>query len=225
MITLKRATPEAVRYACLNFHYAKSVPAVQYAFNVYEGGQWCGCIVYSSGANNHIACPFGLGQGEVIELVRVALNGKQTATSECVAASLRALHKAAPQIKIVVSYADTDEGHTGIIYQATNWIYVGMGEPIQKIIINGKKTHFKSISSKYGFVNLKWIQEHVDPNAKLFVPGGKHKYLFIFDKKLRKQWQAKALPYPKKPCVSSSTAEQPAILREGGGSTPTLTLQ
>ena len=27
---------------------------------------------------------------------------------------------------------------------------------------------------------------------------GKRKYIFVFDKKLRKEWQKKALPYPKK---------------------------
>ena len=198
MITLKRATPEAVRYACLNFHYAKSVPTILYAFNVYEGGVWCGCIIFSQGANNHIACPFELVQGEVIELVRVALNGKQSATSECVAASLKMIHKIAPQVKIIVSYADMDEGHTGIIYQATNWIYLGKGAPIHSFIINGKKTHFKSLHSKYGNASLKWIRKHVDPNAQDFEPAGKHKYIFVFDKRLRKEWQAKALPYPKK---------------------------
>lgn len=198
MITLKRATPEAVRYACLKYHYAKSVPAFQWAFNVYEDNEWCGCIIYSTGANNHIACPFGLVQGEVIELVRVALNGKQHHTSECVAASLKELHRVAPQIKIVVSYSDLDQGHMGVIYQATNWIYIGMGAPIHSFIIHGKKTHFKSIHSKYGFVNLKWIRENVDPMAQDFTPKGKHKYIFVFDKKQRKEWQKKAKPYPKK---------------------------
>lgn len=198
MIELRKATPKAIRYACLNFHYAKSVPSVQYAYNVYEGGQWCGCIIYSSGANNHIACPFGLVQGEVIELVRVALNGKQSKTSECVAKSIKQLHKDAPQVKVIVSYADTDHGHVGTIYQATNWLYIGQGAPIHSFIIHGKKTHFKSIHSKYGFVNLEWIRKNVDPNAQDFTPGGKHKYVYFFDKKLRKEWQAKALPYPKK---------------------------
>ena len=127
MIELKRASAKAIRYACLHFHYARSVPANQYSYNVFENGEWCGVIIYSSGANNHIASPFGLVQGEVLELVRVALNGKQSHTSECVAASLKQLHKDAPQIKIVVSYADMDEGHKGIIYQATNWIYLGGG--------------------------------------------------------------------------------------------------
>lgn len=52
MITLKRATPEAVRYACLNFHYAKAVPAAYNAYNVYnEHSEWCGVIIFGGGRN------------------------------------------------------------------------------------------------------------------------------------------------------------------------------
>lgn len=48
MITLKRATPEAVRYACLNYHYAKQVPNHQLSYNVYnEGGN--GAVAFCSG--------------------------------------------------------------------------------------------------------------------------------------------------------------------------------
>jgi hypothetical protein len=197
MIELRKATAEATRYACLHFHYAKAVPSAQYSYNVYENGEWCGVIIFSLGANNHIGCPFGLVQGEVLELVRVALNGKQRTTSECVAAALKRLHADVPFVRAVVSYADKDQGHTGIIYQATNWFYLGLAEPIHSFIINGKKTHFKSIHSKYGFVNLQWIRDNVDPDAEDFTPSGKHKYVFFFDKKLRKQWAGKALPYPK----------------------------
>ena len=97
MIELRKATAEATRYACLHFHYAKAVPSAQYSYNVYENGEWCGVIIFSLGANNHIGCPFGLVQGEVLELVRVALNGKQRTTSECVAAALKRLHADVPE--------------------------------------------------------------------------------------------------------------------------------
>ena len=201
MIEFRKATPKAIRYACLNFHYSKSVPSVQYGYNVYQDGEWCGVILFSNGANNHIACPFNLVQGEVIELVRVALNGKQQYTSECVSAALRRLHKDEPHIKVIVSYSDLDEGHIGTIYQACNFLYVGQGAPTHSFIINGKKTHFKTIRSKYGFVNLQWIRDNADPNAEDFKPAGKHKYVYFFDKRLRKKWLKQALPYPKKAVI------------------------
>jgi len=198
MITLTKATGEAVKYACLHFHYAKRVPSAWYSYNVYnENKEWCGVIVYGNGAGPHIQDPFGMKIGEVVELVRVALNGKQPCTSECVAASIKQLHKDAPQVKLIVSYADMDENHTGIIYQATNWIYLGIyGKgPAMNLIINGKKYHNKTIHNKH------WSREYIrqlDPNYQEVPAVGKHKYIFVFDKKLRKEWQKKALPYPKK---------------------------
>lgn len=193
MITLTKATPKAVKYACTHFHYAKSVPATKYAYNVYEDGNWCGCIIYSSGACPNIANSFGLVQGEVLELVRVALNGKQSTTSECVAASMRQLHKDAPQIKIVVSYADyTNQGHMGIIYQATNWLYLGMiKRSDEQYFYNGKWTHYRTIGASKNKEELKQTL----PTRK---NGNKFKYIYVFNKRLRKQWQAHAKPYPKK---------------------------
>ena len=150
MIELKLANPKAIRYACLNFHYAKSVPSVQYGFNVYENGEWCGVILFGNGATMNIGTPFGLKQGEVLELVRVALNGKQTTTSQCVAAALKKLHKMNPLVKIVVSYADLDQDHAGIIYQATNWIYLGCVNAGTRsaFIVNGKK-HIRAQSDQW----------------------------------------------------------------------------
>ena len=200
MIELRNATPKAIRYACMNFHYAKAVPSTQYSYNVYnEQKEWCGVILFGGGAKCHIACPFDMVQGEVLELVRVALNGKQPCTSECVAAALRQLHKDAPQVKIVVSYADLDQKHAGIIYQATNWIYLGNNNEGQlgAFIIHGKKMHPKSVYSKGWKQSLEWLRENVDPNAEKFMTDGKHKYIFVFDKRLRKQYLKQAKPFPK----------------------------
>ena len=199
MIELRNATAKAIRYACLHFHYAKAVPSVIYGYNVYQNGEWCGVILFGSGATPNIASPFGMVQGEVVELVRVALNGKQNTTSECVAAALRKLHQDAPQIKIVVSYADDDQGHVGTIYQATNWIYLGRCNEGDRsaFIINGKKIHPHTVGS-WGVQSLDWIRKHIDPNATEFRTKGKEKYIFCFNKKIRRQWLGKAKGYPKK---------------------------
>jgi hypothetical protein len=203
MIELRKATAEATRYACLHFHYAKAVPSAQYSYNVYENGEWCGVIVFGSGATINIATMFGLVQGEVLELVRVALNGKQNTTSECVAAALKRLHADAPAVRIVVSYADPNQGHVGTIYQATNWLYIGdtakfsVGPKPDFFIIHGEKMHPRTVYSHGWKQSVEWLREHVDPNADSIKGKPKLKYIYCFDKKLRKQWAGKALPYPK----------------------------
>lgn len=201
MITLKRATPEAVRYACMNFHYAKAVPSVGYAYNVYnEANEWCGTIIYGIGATPNIGSPFGIPNGEIMELLRVALNGKQPCTSECVARSLRQLHKDAPQLKMIVSFADMDQDHYGTIYQATNWLYLGERNVGDRggFIIHGKKLHPKSLHSRGWKQSVEWLKENVDPNAREIKTKGKRKYIWVYDKKLRKEWQKQSKPYPKK---------------------------
>jgi len=207
MITLKRATREAIQYACMRFHYAKAVPSSPYAYNVYNAAlEWCGCVIFGPGASPNLGVSVGLKQGEYLELVRVALNGKQPCTSEVVSACLRQLHKDAPEIKIVISFADKDQNHFGTIYQATNWIYLGdFGvKKAQSYIIKGKKYHNKTIHDK-GLSKADLLK--IDPNMVEVSSLGKRKYIYVFDKKLRREWQKQAKPYPKKICGSSSTAE------------------
>lgn len=207
MITLKRATREAIQYACMRFHYAKAVPSSPYAYNVYNAaGEWCGCVIFGPGASPNLGVSVGLKQGEYLELVRVALNGKQPCTSEVISACLRQLHKDAPEIKIVISFADKDQNHFGTIYQATNWIYLGdFGvKKAQSYIIKGKKYHNKTIHDK-GLSKADLLK--IDPNMVEVSSLGKRKYIYVFDKKLRREWQKQAKPYPKKICGSSSTAE------------------
>ena len=150
---ISKATPEATRYACKNFHYAKAVPVCQYVYNVWnDEDEWCGVIVYGGGANMHIAQPYNKWQGQVVELERVALNGKQGhgKTSEAVAMTMRALKKEAPWVDLLVSYADLDQEHIGILYQATNWIYTGLcnADTVGAFIVHGKKMHPKTIYSR-----------------------------------------------------------------------------
>lgn len=229
---ITNASRKAIEYACKNFHYSKSVPTVMHAYNIYnDGNEWCGVIIYGGGANRGISTSFNKNSGEVLELERVALNGKQKITSQAVSLSLKKLHKDNPMVKIVVSYADIDQNHTGTIYQATNWIYLGCVNEgmVSAFIVNGKKTHRKTLHSRGYVQSLSWLRNNVDAKAKEFVTKGKHKYIYCYDKNEKAAYTNKAKPYPIKPtsepCGNSSAAEQPSNLTGEGGATPTLPLQ
>ena len=189
---ITKATTKAIKYACKNFHYAKSVPTVQYAYNIYNNDdEWCGVIVFGGGANNNLPKAFGKNAGEVLELERVALNGKQEQTSKAVAMALRQLHKDDPLCQIVVSFSDHRQRHLGTIYQATNWIYLGLSVTSDtQYFYNGKWTHERTINSKRNRNTLKKILPKRENSNKF-------RYIYVFDKKLRKHYQKKALPYPK----------------------------
>lgn len=189
---LVKANRKAIEYACKNFHYSKSVPAVQYGYNVYnDNDEWCGVILYGGGANNNMPKSFNKNAGEVLELVRVALNGKQEYTSKAVALSLKQLHKDDPLVQIVVSYADHRQRHLGTIYQATNWIYLGKTITSDtQYFYKGKWTHERTINAQKNRNELKKMLSKRENSNKF-------KYVFVFNKRERKQYLKLAQPYPK----------------------------
>jgi len=203
------ASQKAIRYACKKFHYARSVPVNTLGFSVFnEENQWCGVILYGTGANYNMAKEFNLKQGQVLELVRVALNGKQGITSKALALSLRMLAKHAPLCRLVVSYADLDQGHTGTIYQATNWYYGGIrmeGKKDGSFIVNGKRYHGRVISNWVkrkgglkGLTRKEFLQKHFDKNASEYISKGKLKYLYPIKSEMTCCCKNQAKPYLKK---------------------------
>lgn len=189
---IARANTKAINYACKNFRYSKSVPAVQYGYNVYnDNDEWCGVILYGGGANNNMPKSFGKNAGEVLELVRVALNGKQETTSKAVAMSLKQLHKDNPLCQIVVSYADHRQKHLGTIYQATNWIYIG------KTITSDTQYFYKGKWTHERTINAQKNKEQLKATLPKRENSNKFKYVFCFNKRERKEYLKIALPYPK----------------------------
>lgn len=196
---LEIASKEAVKHACLFFHYSKRIPSNLCAFAVFNGrGEWCGAIIYSNGATPQIAKSFRMPQGKVCELSRVALNGKQESTSKAISLSLRMLKKLCPLIELVVSFADRTQGHIGTVYQASNWLYLGTSEKAKYYIIRGKKTHPRSVVPQSPTNTLADVRKYIDPNAVEFFDLGKFKYVYPLTDQQRKRFQTVALKYPKR---------------------------
>ena len=199
---LEKASYQAIKFACLKYHYAKAVPQSRLGYSVFnDSDEWCGVILFSNGANQHIASSFNLVQGQVMELVRVALNGKQECTSQALAMSLKAIRPDAPLIKLIVSYADRNQGHIGVIYQATNWYYLGEFASERGVMLNGKLTHRRSVNAKYGTSTLEWLKKNVDPRAEVIKGDTKIKYVYPIDRRMIKSIRAISKPYPKRVIV------------------------
>lgn len=146
-------------------------------------------IIYGSGANNNLSKSVGLPQGAVIELVRVALNGKQESTGKALSLSLQILKKRAPLCRCVISYADPEQGHLGVLYQATNWAYIGRSQAQSEVYhpVSGKMIHKRTANALFG--TIKGLKK-----TPIF---WKHKYAFGLYRAERKRIEAMALPYPK----------------------------
>jgi len=222
---LEIASSKAIKYACMNFHYSKSIPVNPFAFSVFnDKKEWCGCILYSAGANPNIGSQFNLQNGQIIELIRMALNGKQKSTSKSLSISLKLIKIKMPTVKAIVSYADLDQNHLGIIYQATNWYYLGLQKTTGRsaFIINGKKTHPKTLHSKKIKQNIVDVKKYLDPNATEFFSKGKHKYIYPLTLDMKELCEKLKKPYPKK-SVSSIDSDAVRNPSEEGGAVPTDT--
>ena len=191
---LKKASRKAINYACKYFHYAKSIPVNVHGYSVFENNEWCGVILYGSGANKNLGQEYNLKQGQFVELVRVALNGKQSVTSKVVSLSLRLIKKDLPLVKLAISYADQDQDHKGIIYQATNWYYLGSVSSNLFYKVNGKLYHSRSMFKK-GVPRLEYAKS-LDSNAEVVESLGKHKYIYPLDKNLVSLCERLSKPYP-----------------------------
>ena len=108
-----------------NKHYAKRIPSISYAFGLYDDKILIGICTFGLPASPSL-CVGVCGENyknKVLELNRLCINDgmlKNTA-SYFVSNTLSLL----PHGKIIVSYADSDMGHFGYIYQACNFFYTG----------------------------------------------------------------------------------------------------
>lgn len=101
--------------------------------------------------------------------------------------------------EIVVSYAEIEQGHLGIVYQATNWIYTGLSAKRTNWTLEGDKRHCQSIADKY---TSKEIREKYGDKFSLKERPRKHRYVYFRGTvRRRKELQSKlkypVLPYPK----------------------------
>lgn len=178
---------KAAKYACENWHYSKSIPAGKLIkIGVWENGIFVGVVIFSRGANPQLLKPYGLKQTEGCELTRIALNKHAASVTKIVSIAIKILKKYCPGIKIIVSYADANQGHLGKIYQAGNWIYVGEFANERGIKINGKLVHRRSVVNRYGTSSIQYLKDNVDKNAETVRGLPKFKYLMPLNDQIKK---------------------------------------
>jgi len=197
---LEIASSKAIRYACMKFHYAKSVPVNTFGYSVFnDENEWCGVVLFGLGASPYVSKSIGMNQGQAAELVRMALNGKQKNVSSVLSVAIKLFKKQNPLVRILFSYADIDQNHTGVIYQATNWYFIGnVNENVKSgYIVNGKKIHARVPNAKGVKNSIEEVRKHLDPRATEYISKGKRKYIYPLDKSLVPLCQSLAKPYPK----------------------------
>jgi len=130
---------KAAKFACENWHYSKKTPVNKLVkIGVWESKKFIGVILFGVGASATAHIQYSLGRFQVCELVRVALKRHKAPVSRMIKIAIILLKKECPGIKLITSFADTYQGHTGGIYQAGNWVYTGTSSKVTEYFFNGK---------------------------------------------------------------------------------------
>jgi hypothetical protein len=188
----------------LQIHYARRWPSISYAFGLYLDDVLCGVITYgtppSAPLKVGIAGPDN--KADILELNRLCLrNNLKNEASILIGRSLRML----PNNKIIVSFADIAHGHSGCVYQATNFIYCGLSAKRTDWKVKGKEhLHGQTIADEFRGVKNRAaaMREKYGDNFYLAPRSRKHRYIFIvgsksYKKRIEKALKYKVLAYPK----------------------------
>ena len=170
----------------LNIHYAKRLPSISFAYGLFEDDNLIGICTYGQPASPYL-CQGILGiehKSKVLELNRLCLlYNRKNEASFLVSNSLKLL----PRPKVIVSYADSNQNHIGVVYQACNFLFTGTTKP---------RTDIDAGNGKHG-------RHHKGDTTKRVNRSAKHRYVYFIGshkekKDMRVLLNYPVLPYPKK---------------------------
>ncbi len=190
---------DVAMYYVKRYHYLHRACPCSVAFGLFRGGEVVGVIVYGTPSS----APLRSGicgpdrAGDVVELCRLWIQDGQpkNSASHLIGRTLPKCGK-----PIVVSFADTSQGHVGVVYQATNWIYTGLSAKRTNWTIEGDARHCQTIADKHTAAQLR---ETYGAAFTLQPRPLKHRYVYFnCDRKTRQELLSllryPVLPYPKK---------------------------
>jgi hypothetical protein len=217
---------EAAKYAVQNWHYSRSLPTPPLVkIGVWENSKYIGCVLFSRGASDALGDPYGLKSTEICELSRVALANHQTPVSKIIAVAIKLLKRENQKLRLIISFADANQAHLGVIYQAGNWLYTGQtNKDFKYKDLKGRIWHSRQVSNsglkkQYGVYRSAPKKDDCEKIELL----PKYRYLMPLDEAMRNQIKSLAKPYPKR--VVSIENDASDIQSEEGGANPTATLQ
>ena len=163
-------------------HYTRSCPAVAlHAFGVYLADELHGAAVIGAGARYaHRVLSAGR-PGDVVTLSRLWLSDllPRNAESRVLGVIVRELRRTG-RYRALVTFADPAAGHSGTIYRAAGFTDLGRTAAEPYILIDGRPTHPRSVSSAYGSNDVGHLRRTgVDARRVPTIP--KHRYAVILD--------------------------------------------
>lgn len=161
-------------------HYSHSVFGItaEVCFKVLDGDRIVGAAIFGNPAGMGVLKKYGEnGKYRTSELRRFVLADEcpRNSESKLIAVMLRILKKKGFQR--ILSYADPAAGHSGVIYKATGFAYLGHTSKRKHVLWKGKKYPDRNIHQVNFPYHLELRKALVDGDAARIEVPGKHIYL------------------------------------------------
>lgn len=141
------------------FHYMGCGGRRGYSIGAFDGSKLICAATIGSITRSEIAIKQGFDQSEVRELARFCIHPSyqfKNLATWFLSRVVKHFKYDFPNIKLLVSFADTTQGHDGGIYKASNWKFDGFtGRSYHYIDNHGNMIHKKTIYSKAKNMNMK----------------------------------------------------------------------
>ena len=195
---IKKIDNRTAQTIVIKHHYLHRKAPCSFAFGLFIVKELVGVVMYGTPSS----APLRRGicgddeKNNVIELTRLWIDDKvgKNAESYLIGNTIKKVNK-----EIVVSYSEIEQGHLGIVYQATSFFYTGLSAKRTNWTVEGIDKHCQTIADKY---TSKELKEKYGDKFKLVPRPRKHRYVFINAKKKRRKkliskLKYTILPYPK----------------------------
>lgn len=175
-----------------HWHYSHNINGLisDYCFKLMDGDEMIGAMIYGRMAMANVWKKYGEKQEDVIELRRlVTIDDTPKNTESYFIGQTLKWMRDNTDIKTIVSYADPEYGHEGVIYKATNFELIGKTAKGRVIFYNGKKYHDKAIRTRYKgklkpfAVELRQALE----NGEAYYKKTQGKNIYIYDLESRRK--------------------------------------
>lgn len=195
-MTVGPVTTADVQEFCHRYHYTATGGSTLWRYGLWHGWVLLGVVSYNLPTRETCESVFGPDHvDKVWHMGRLSMadDAPRNSESRLIAGSLKAITRERPDVWAVLTYAATDVGHIGYVYQATNAIYTGMGGHTTYYVDNKGQRRTDHHTNDTRAKDAGWTKHQ---------GGLKHRYVYVLGSKTqRRQRMAllrlEQLPYPK----------------------------
>ena len=196
--TVEEVTRKSIVSFIEKHHYSHNVNGVQslYHYGLYTEGNFgipkmIGAMMYAHPSMPATAAKYNpINPNKCLELRRlVCIDDTPKNTESYFIGQTFKLLKRDTDMEVIVSFADQHHGHTGVIYKASNFDYLGETKPGRILMVDGKEMHSRSLNQldrPYGR-ELNRRYKAGDKNIFWKNTKPKHIYTYYLNKKIKRQ--------------------------------------